>query len=403
MSDDSSSVIPQGALVALNDLDAFAHISGEWEALRERASYAAALSSFEAIRSWWTVFGPELNRQFGRVSLHILTFRSSCGDLIGAITTYKIARSIQRMVPAQLVSIGRWPNASVETLCEESTNLICGETASLVFEQLGDYLASEFASGQIDYINILWAGQQFPEEIFKNVVGTRLGRSSILTLRPGIPCTYVTLAETWAEHRKIMSKSMRDNLAYYPKLLARNELEWQVRRTSVAQDVESAVKTLAGMHRARSIHQSTKMHTIHITGTLQEQFLAQLVMASLHRHEGFIAELSINHKVVASQAFLVKGETLTLLYSGFDPEWRKFSPIFVLDAQIIQELHENGVRLLNFLTGTKKWQLRWGRGSSNRRAKLEESGHRRSRTRFRGPLFPGDLSRSTSASRSRDP
>src|SRR5262249_30026750 len=61
----------------------------------------------------------------------------------------------------------------------------------------------------------------------------------------------VDLPETWAEYRKFLTKSMRDNLGYYPRLLQRHGHTFEI-KVITGDGLHQAVTDLVALHKIRN-------------------------------------------------------------------------------------------------------------------------------------------------------
>ncbi len=170
--------------------------------------------------------------------------------------------------------------------------------------------------------------------------------------------TVVDLPDTWDEYRKQLSKSMRDNLAYYPRLLERRGHRWQVRTVHEGPELDIALDHLIRLHDARTREAGTP-RSHHLPTELQVGLLRQIHASLGSQGKAFVALLEADGEVVAAQSFYEDSGSLLVNYSGFDGAWAHFAPLFVLQGQIFRQAQERGVRRLDFLKGDRAWQTRW--------------------------------------------
>lgn len=169
--------------------------------------------------------------------------------------------------------------------------------------------------------------------------------------RPGP--SVVDLPETWDQYRKMLTKSMRDNLPYYPRLLQRAGHSHEV---IFADDL---AEDLVRLHKKRNESRLDPKRVDHFA-TPDEQALQEKVWSRLAEEgKGYYAALVVDGALVAVQAFAELDQTLLIGYSGFDPEWRSFSPLLILQSEVFKSAMVRGVRRLNFQRGCRAWQTRW--------------------------------------------
>ena len=170
---------------------------------------------------------------------------------------------------------------------------------------------------------------------------------------------YVALPKTWAEFRKSLSKSMRDNLPYYGRLLIRQGHNWHVEMADIGPEWDRGVGDLIRLHRLRAWVSNDITRRDHLPTDAHKQFLDAVHNAFRGDTRAFIGLLFVDGKVVAAQSYLDDSRTLILSYSGHDPAWAKYSPLLVLQAEVIKQAIERGAQRLDFLYGMARWQERW--------------------------------------------
>lgn len=170
----------------------------------------------------------------------------------------------------------------------------------------------------------------------------------------------VTLPDTWTAYRKSLSRSMRDNLAYYPRLLEREGHRHHVTFVETAVGLESALTDLVRLHRHRAACDEGIVHVNHMPTATHEAFLQAVFPVLVAQQRAFLALLSVEDNVIAAQAFFQDPEQLQFYYSGFDTAWKRYSPLLVLARAVLERALSQGVPRADFLPGHAPWQERWG-------------------------------------------
>jgi CelD/BcsL family acetyltransferase involved in cellulose biosynthesis len=73
-----------------------------------------------------------------------------------------------------------------------------------------------------------------------------------------------------------------------------------------------------------------------------------------------VATLTVGGEVIGAHAFLQTPRTVCAYYSGFDPQWRRFSPLTIITAGFLRQAIDRGARQLCFAPGQAPWKSRWG-------------------------------------------
>jgi CelD/BcsL family acetyltransferase involved in cellulose biosynthesis len=152
---------------------------------------------------------------------------------------------------------------------------------------------------------------------------------------------------------------MRDNLAYYPRLLKRHGHDYEIEAPTTTRAIEGALDALIGLHNARAISGIGKTHVSHMPSETHERFIRDSISDLASRNMAFVRIVRIDGEPAAAQAFLEFGGRVVVYYSGFAERWAPYSPLTILLANVIEELCARGVRSLNFLPGFEQWKTRW--------------------------------------------
>ncbi len=73
-----------------------------------------------------------------------------------------------------------------------------------------------------------------------------------------------------------------------------------------------------------------------------------------------LATLTVADQVIGAQAFLEAPGALWAYYSGFDPDWHRYSPLTIITTHVLRDAIDRGVSRLNFSPGEAPWKTRWG-------------------------------------------
>ena len=331
---------------SLIDLQILVH---EWESLFLEIPNASMCAHPEWTVSWWTSFGHEHMGAGEDTQLYVLTFRNVDRELVGVVPLYED----QPKNAIRLRSIGYLGRERAYDMTEEPTVLVRPGFEALVSKCLQKFLKQESKKGRWDFIALINAIEMPLNEdgSWQKWAFVRSG------LRSG--SDFVDLPETWSEYRKRLSKSMRENLPYYPRLLNRDGHNWTLRTVEHPTEIRGAVERLAGLHQSRAESCRGRQHSNHLHTDIQIKFLSDLLSSLAEQGRAFVTELVVDDRVIASQAFYGMPGMLTVSYSGFDEAFYKYSPIFIISASVFQDAQVKGVRKLNLLRNIAPWKTRW--------------------------------------------
>jgi hypothetical protein len=185
----------------------------------------------------------------------------------------------------------------------------------------------------------------------------RPGAWSRFVKKPG--SAYVSLPSSWEAFRKGLSKSMRDNLPYYGRLLNRHGHQWHVEVAEIGPDWDRALGELVRLHRLRTYVSDNPNRVDHLATGAHREFLSLIHNTLRGDNRTYVGLMRVAGQVVAAQIYLEDQGTLVMSYCGHDPEWSKYSPLLVLQAEMIKEAISRGLNRLDLLSGTADWQERW--------------------------------------------
>ena len=168
------------------------------------------------------------------------------------------------------------------------------------------------------------------------------------------------LPPAWPPFRRSLSKSMRDNTSYYPRLLTREGHPWTVTILRDPQEVSRAAPHLIRLHGCRALSERGPAHTNHLPGAAQQEFLRDVLTRLAGQGMAAIAVLKISGEIVAAQSVLEYAGRLTFYYSGFQPRWHRYSPVTILHTHLIQDAINRGLTALDYLPEAEPWKSRWG-------------------------------------------
>ena len=306
--------------------------------------------------AWWHAFGAKASGAGLETRLYVLTFRNSRDELIAVAPFYEdqphSPLRIRRLRP-----IGYLGRERAFDMTEEPTPAIRPGFEGEVVEAVVDQIQGELESGRWDFVALILGPEIGPSS--RNLLAQILRQASFARSEPRTGSDYTSLPGTWQEYRLQLTKSMRENISYYPRLLTREGKDWFLRTIDEPHEMSAAVECLSVLHQGRSASTRGKRHSNHLHGESQIVFLTEFMRRTAGTNGSFITELVVNGEVVASQAFFITGETLTVSYSGFDEAFYRYSPIFIINSAVFKDAQKRGIQRLNFLRNMAPWKARW--------------------------------------------
>ena len=125
--------------------------------------------------------------------------------------------------------------------------------------------------------------------------------------------------------------------------------------------------------------QGTTEHPNRFAGAALRQFLQEVCGELAARDMVRVFQLQIGGRVVASRIGFEIADSLYLYYSGFDPEWSKYSVMTTTVAEAIKYAIARGLKTVNLSPGNDVSKTRWGPREIPHQIAYEHSGRLRSR------------------------
>ena len=336
--------------------EGFLALRGAWEDLFRQVAYPTPFATWEWAWQWWRHFAaPDPLRP----RLLILAVTDGEGVLAGIAPFYYPTWTGSPLLQRPLRLIGTRLRCGLEDMTDEPALLLRegaeGPALDAFLAHLVHRRDTPWDVTHLQFmrrrdapgLDALWG---------RRPRAARLSQSQRRQLEGQI----VALPDAWPDFRRGLSKSMRDNLPYYPRLLDRRGHAWQVRVARTPPEVGEATDVLIDLHHRRARSPVGVKHNDHLPETRHEDFLRQTLAALAARGEAAVWTLEVNGDPVAAQAVLGDRRMITFHYSGFDPDWHAYSPLLILNARALEDAITRGVPLANYLPCTEPWKTRWG-------------------------------------------
>ena len=303
----------------------FNAMQADWDLLVDRMEVPSPFLSWDWNSAWWETFG-------GRRQMRVAVLREA-EQVVGIAPFYRM-----RYGPVRpLVPFG-WP----DRLTEQMEPIIPEGDRNQLHSVLSDWMLKEHGMG----------------------LAPGLDRSSALrfgerALRDDVYFDWRLLPPRWDELLDGLHRSMRGNIRYYPRLLERSGHKLSFRVADDADGVRGALSTLFVLHTARANAPTGERHRDRLSEPPRREFLHRLAAVLPAQGAMKVGILEVDGTDVAAQLWFERNGTIFLHYSGYEPEWSRFSVAMVVTSEIIRIGVERGMRRVEFLRGTKQFKTRW--------------------------------------------
>ena len=330
----------------VRDEQQLATLQPEWQLLSSQMPSRSPLHDWQYLLAWWNTFGRACPKTGAIGRLEVLVIRHD-GEAVGILPFFATAKSWPS--PTRLRPLGYAGWLEPYDLTEEPLVAIKPGFERVVLDEAASWIHQGLDQNKWDCAVLHWFGHD--EAPKANQAWTRFRK------KPGP--AHVTLPDSWDKFRKGLSKSMRDNLPYYGKLLTRKGHDWRVEIADIGPDWNQAVDELVRLHRMRACLSDDPDRVDHLSLQAHRDFLDRVHDEFQSDTRSFIALLRVDGEVVGAQLFFEDTKTLVVSYSGYNQAWAKFSPLLVLQVEVIKSAIDRKVERLDLLCGEASWQERW--------------------------------------------
>jgi CelD/BcsL family acetyltransferase involved in cellulose biosynthesis len=330
---------------------AFLELEVLWNELAADVRRPHPFQSWDFAVEWWRHF---VNRRVGRATgaFEVIVVHDRDGRVIGIVPLYEEHGLGGPALGRRLQPFGR--SYSFEAMADEPTALFRSGRERAALDAVREHLIQRAAE------------QGWDVAVVTGVIDDglasrpRLQRRTVELDRPMETAMTVHLPRSWPRYVGGLSKSMRDNLAFYSKRLDREASPWRMWTARSPASVAMATEALIALHRKRSQSPVGKPHCSHIPTHVHASFLRHWFQRLARRNRISLVVMESQEGIRAVQAFLDSPDVVSVYYSGYDADFARFSALTLITAARIKEAIADGVPCVEFPPGSSTWSSRWG-------------------------------------------
>ncbi|WP_026607774.1 GNAT family N-acetyltransferase [Methylocapsa acidiphila] len=175
-----------------------------------------------------------------------------------------------------------------------------------------------------------------------------------------VPDYYLRLPRSWDELKAGLSRNTKEALRKCYNSLKRDGHAFTFRVIDRPDESAAAISRFFLLHKARAARADMVRHRDVFAAEKSRRFLRDYAHAMAERDSLRVFEILVAGKVVASRIGFVFGKELYLYYSGFNPDWSKYSIMTTVVAEAIKWAVDQRFDIVNLSTGNDPSKLRWG-------------------------------------------
>ncbi|GAB7189599.1 hypothetical protein NUM3379_03050 [Kineococcus sp. NUM-3379] len=317
----------------------------EWTALHQRQGFPAnPFCSPLWVRAWYRSFVPDPTLR------HLLFVRDTTGALVGVAPLYTdvVGRGPLRARRLTLVASGRHtPMELPQVLTAPGTaRQVHADVVAHCLQAPADWTELTLDRDQA-WFEPAWVQSSTAPVPFYGHHRVRA-------------CVILPLEGTWEQLKSSRKRNLKESLRRGRNRLEKSGLPWEVRTLAGADLDEAAIDRFFALHSQRSTFGgSTSTHGDAYADTRIRAFLRGLLPELAAAGEASIIELRVGGVVAATQLALHAARCSYVHSSGMDPDYWDYSPVTLLQAQVVIDAIGRGDEVVNFSPGPNVAKMRW--------------------------------------------
>jgi CelD/BcsL family acetyltransferase involved in cellulose biosynthesis len=329
-------------VASVTTAEGLAALAPSWRRLESEATTVLPFATHEWATTWWEHFSED--RLSLRDSLAVRTVRGTDGELVAVAPLMLTERP--RSGPARFRVVqffGADPN-----LTEVRGMLVrTGEEVPALEAILADVMSARW-----DWVE--WAGT-----VAGSPSAAALSRLPQLSRCREVPNFVLPLEKSWDAQRSKLRRNVKEAVrkSYNAPRRDGHDLRFEVARSRA--DVTAALQVFFRLHAKRARASATAVHRDVFSSAVTRDFLVDVCRRLADRGATRIFQLKAGDDVVATRVGFAVGGSLYLYYSGFEPDWGKYSVATRVVVEAIKSAIDEGLTAVNLSTGTDVSKTRW--------------------------------------------
>ncbi|GAC1381244.1 MAG: hypothetical protein NVSMB33_07800 [Ktedonobacteraceae bacterium] len=324
--------------------EAFITLRNEWEALLARAARATAFQSSDWLALWWRHLG-------AGSTLRLLILRDADKMLVG-------------IVPLQMRHYGIWP-LRLRVL------FWLGHGIGGLTDTLGPVFAAGYEKEAIctalSYLRHhqaewdLLALARTPALLIEEIIAWAQAVNYRTEVFDPIGWLYASLPGDWSSFQKTLSKNLRSNLPRYRNRLVREGHNASFEVLTESESIIEALPRFFELHQLRAQAEDMKSHSNYFATPTSRTFITEAARNLGAQKRLALAQMIVDDRVVAAQLLLFQDQVMSTYFSGFDPEWGRYSIMMLTMKACIEYAIAQGIRWVDLTAGAgSQTKRQWG-------------------------------------------
>jgi CelD/BcsL family acetyltransferase involved in cellulose biosynthesis len=168
------------------------------------------------------------------------------------------------------------------------------------------------------------------------------------------------LDESWPQLRTRLRRNVKQSIRHAYNAPRRDGIAYSYREHRSVDGLDEIIDNFIRLHRLRAREMPGKTpHGDHFGHPAAELFLRRVTHRLAAAGMLNISVLDIDQQCVAVRINFEVDDTLYFYYSGFDPQWWRYSVMTLIVTEAVKSAIERGLRMVNFSPGNDQAKSRW--------------------------------------------
>jgi len=322
----------------------FRRLEPAWTRLFEATSTRLPFATYDWAAAWWVHFSRRLGLAM-RDELAVRVVTVPGGDVVGIAPMMRTFRpGVGPVKTRELHFFGADHN-----LTELRTVICADEHAPAVYAALARHFAE--CTGERDWL--YWT--HVPA-----TVASALESLPGLEWETELPNYLLPLAADWETFKGGLKRNVRESLRKCYNSPKRDGIEFSFHALAAVEDMPPAIDHLVRLHGARADLEDTVKHANVFHTATSRRFFVDVVRRLAAKGQARAFQLRLGERVIATRFGFLFGDVLYLYYSGYEPDFGKYSVMTTCVAEALKWAIERRVKHVNLSVGNDVSKTRWG-------------------------------------------
>lgn len=299
--------------------------------------------TFDWTLAWWT----HLSARRGSLTdeLRLFVFRDSARQLLGVAPMM-----VTRRVNAGPLSIKQLQFLGADV---NITELRCIAAPVEHLERIHDELVQHLSRArEFDWIKFTGLSGAGPRQRVQSQFGK-------IQWEREVPNFILPLKPTWEEFKSGLSRNIKESLRKCYNAPKRDGLAFEFQTVTDPAQIDAAVSEFLRLHALRAQLADTVVHPNVFRDESAQHFLRDVCQRFSAQRRLHVFQLRHDNRIIATRIGLACGDSLYLYYSGYDPDYAKYSVMTTTVAEAIQYAIAQGFQSINLSVGRDVSKERW--------------------------------------------